>query len=143
MGDQKRKIKKVCPNSNSCLLCRHGYIQQCTSFITSNGFEWQIKCQITCNSSNVIYFHKCTACQSMTYKGKTNDFRKRMNNHKSSCCSGNSSDIFDNHVFKCRQRLNLSNMPLFLIYAFLTVKDKRLLIPYESHIHRLGFDTMN
>ena len=129
--------------SNSCLLCKHGYIQECQSFVTSNETEWKIKCHISCNSKNVIYYLKCTACNFMSYTGKTNDFRKRMNNHKSSCNLGNSSDIFDNHVYNCRKRLNYFDTPMFLIYAFLTVKDPELLIPYESHIHSLGFDTMN
>ena len=40
--------------SNSCLLCKHGYIQECQSFVTSNETEWKIKCHISCNSKNVI-----------------------------------------------------------------------------------------
>ena len=83
--------------SNSCLLCKQGYIQQCSSFVTSNGVDWQIRCRITCNSKNVIYFLKCTSCNVTTYTGKTNDFRKRMNGHKSSSTLVTSSDVFDDH----------------------------------------------
>ena len=66
-----------------------------------------------------------------------------MNGHKSSSNLGTSSDIFDNHVFRCRKRSNYSAKPNFLVYAFLTVKNKDLLLPYESHIQRLGHATMN
>ena len=130
-------------NSNSCLLCKDGYIQQCKSFKTSNGFDWQIRCYINCNSKNVIYFLKCTSCNTTTYIGKTNNFRKRLNGHKSSSNLGTSSDVFDNHVFRCRKKKNYTASPNFLVYALLTVKHKELLLTYEDHFHRLGFDTMN
>ena len=129
--------------SNSCRLCRDGYIQECASFETSNGVEWQIKCHINCNSSNVLYFLKCTACKSTTYTGKTNNLRLRMNGHKSSATLGNSTDVFDNHVHKCRNRLQYTLEPKFLIYAFLRVNDSKLLIPYEKFFHSQHFDTLN
>ena len=120
-----------------------GYIQECTSFETSNGVEWQIKCHMNCNSSNVLYFLKCTACNSTTYTGKTNNLRLRMNGHKSSATLGNSTDVFDNHVHKCRNRLQYTLEPKFLIYAFLRVNDSKLLIPYEKFFHSQHFDTLN
>ena len=129
--------------SNHCKLCKDGYIQECSEFTTSNGFVWEIKSHITCNSTNVIYFLKCNSCKVTTYTGKTNNLRKRMNGHKSSCVLGNSTDIFDNHVFKCRRELNMDVSPLFLVYAFLTVNDPKLLIPYENFLQQQGHDTMN
>ena len=130
-------------NSNRCELCKLKYIQECTSFNTSNGYKWTIKSHINCNSQNVLYFLKCTSCEKVTYTGKTNNLRLRMNNHRSSAQSGKGTDIFDNHVFECRQRLKVDTQPLFLVYCFMTVKNSRLLLSYESYLHSKNFDTMN
>ena len=129
-------------NGKKCNLCKLDYIQECKLFPTSNGVIWNIKSHITCNSSNVLYYLKCSSC-NQTYTGKTNNLRLRMNNHKSGCKLGNNSDIFDKHVFQCRQEANLNTEPLFLIFAFMTVKDERLLLPYESYLHSKKLDTMN
>ena len=63
-----------------CKLCAL-YIKECKSFITANGYNWIIKNHITCNSKNVLYYLVCLACKEMTYTGKTNIARKRMNVH--------------------------------------------------------------
>ena len=52
-------------------------------------------------------------------------------------------DKFDKHVFNCRQKNNKNSEPYFGLYAFLTLKNESKLLPYESHFHRLGYDTMN
>ena len=126
-----------------CDLCNNRYIQECQSFTTFNGKEWTIKSHINCNSSNVIYFLQCAACQKEFYTGKTNNLRKRMNVHKSSCNLGNSSNIFDNHVFNCKNKNRYCNEPQFYIYAFMSIKDERMLIPYERFLHSCGYDSMN
>ena len=130
-------------SSNHCKLCQEGYIQECREFTTSKGFLWNIRSHITCNSINVVYFLKCNSCKVTTYTGKTNNLRKRMNGHKSSSVLGNSSDIFDNHVYNCRQMLKTEIKPMFLIYVFLQVKDPKLLIPYEQFLHQQRHDTLN
>ena len=66
-----------------------------------------------------------------------------MNNHISSCRLGNSSDRFDNHVFHCRIKNNYTSEPFFKIYVFMEIKDERLLLSYESYLHKKGYDTMN
>ena len=66
-----------------------------------------------------------------------------MNGHKSCCTLGNGSDIFDNHVYKCRITRKYDMEPKFLIYAFLTVKDSTLLLPYEKFLHNQRLDTLN
>ena len=38
-----------------CNLCAT-YIEECSSFITSNGYNWKIRCHINCHSINVLYF---------------------------------------------------------------------------------------
>ena len=129
-----------CTN-NQCKLCRL-YIQQCKSFVVSDGSTWTIKGHITCQSMNVVYYLVCISCNGNTSKtGKTNNFRLRMNNHISESKSGKTSDVFDQHVHKCSK--DVKNEPLFKIFAFFEVADRTLLIPYEDHLHQKGFDSIN
>lgn len=136
MGFSNAQIKR-------CKLCKL-YIQECKSFNTSNNVEWFVQCRISCNSDNVIYYLKCLACSfKVTYTGKTNHMRPRMNNHITGCRHGESTDIFDNHVYNCRLKHNNLNEPFFQIYAFIKVPHERLLLSYETYFHSQGFDTMN
>ena len=128
---------------NRCDLCKLGYIQECNSFTTANGYLWEIKSHINCNSVNVIYYLKCTSCDNTTYTGMTNNLRLRMNNHKSSSMNGTGTNIFDNHVHHCRQQTKANQQPLFRIFAFMTVGCSKLLPLYESYLHAKEFDTMN
>ena len=130
-----------CTNK-SCKLCQL-YIQECDSFICSNGIKWTIKNHITCNSKNVIYYLKCVSCNYVTYTGKTNNLRLRMNNHISACRHGETTDIFDKHVFKCRLNHNVHEEPFFLIYTFIELPDEKMLLTYESHLHSKRLDTLN
>ena len=131
-----------CLNSR-CDLCNKNYIQECKEFKTCNGKLWQIKSHIDCNTNNVVYFLQCAACRKEFYTGKTNNLRKRMNVHKSSSNLGNSTNIFDNHVFKCKVQNKYFSEPQFFIYAFMSVRDERMLIPYERFLHNCGYDSMN
>ena len=125
-----------------CKICRL-YLQECKSFHTANNFLWTIKCHITCKSRNVIYFLKCLACEGKTsYTGKTNILRQRTNNHISACRSGNSTNIFDRHVFTCNKTKKIEE-PFFELYAFMTVKNTHDLRTYEKFLHEKGYDTMN
>ena len=76
------------PNCKLCSL----YIQECASFITANGYEWEIRSHIDCYSVNVLYYLKCLWCPDPlnpeTYTGKTYVIRDRMNGHISSCQLG-------------------------------------------------------
>ena len=122
-----------------CKICKL-YIQPCKEFELSNGMKWQVKCKITCNSKNVIYFLKCIKC-SCTYIGKTNNMRKRMNGHISDSRHGNTTDKFDKHIFKCLGPNK--GEPFFQIFAMMSLSDSLKLLSYESYFHRKGFDTMN
>ena len=63
-----------------CNLCA-SYIQECSSFITSNGCNRKIRCHIYCHSANVFYFLSCNYCNgNNTYTCKTVGFKHRMNN---------------------------------------------------------------
>ena len=130
-------------NGIRCALCN--YVQECTSFSTYNGYNWEIRCHINCNSVNVLYYLKCVWCNfATTYTGKTNILRLRMNNHISACRLGSSSDKFDNHVYNCRKNhQNKDREPSFHIYAFLTVANIQSLLTYEDYLHKKGFDSMN
>ena len=61
---QTRELNKQKPagishcTHKSCKICKL-YLQKCTSFVTSNGSEWEIKCHATCNSMNVVYYLIC------------------------------------------------------------------------------------
>ncbi len=135
-------------NRDICKLCKL-YIQECTTFVCSNGFNWEIRSHINCHSKNVLYFLKCLWCDRdnppTTNTGKTNEFRDRMNNHISACRLGTSTDVFDNHVYDCRRKHGAAGEiePFFHIYAFFTVKNTQSLETYEKDLHRKGYDTIN
>ena len=125
-----------------CLLCRY-YIQECTSFRTANGVEWQVKSHINCHSLCVCYYLKCIVCNNVSYTGKTNVFRLRMNNHISDSRTGNTTDRFDIHVHNCVKKHGVVTEPFFHIYVFLEVSESKYLSSYEKHLHSRNFDTMN
>ena len=128
--------------SKKCVLCRD-YIQECRSFFTASNTQWHIRSTITCNSRNVIYHLRCLCCnRKVSYTGRTVNLRYRMNNHISECRTGNTTDIFDRHVFKCRQSSSREE-PYFEILAFIRLKESYQLTSYEKHFHSLRYDTMN
>ena len=130
-------------NDNKCKLCRL-FIQQCKSFTVADGTEWTIKSHITCQSKCVVYYLSCIFCNGkVTKTGKTNIFRKRMNNHISDCKSGDTSDKFDLHVHECMKKHNNFSKPYFKIYVYLEVSHPKFLIPYEDHLHTRNFDTIS
>ena len=118
-------------------------LQECTSFTTANNHEWQIKCHITRNSKNTLYYLKCKICNGKcTYTGKTNCIRKRTNNRISCCKLGTGTNIFDKHVHGCKEGKHVTE-PYFELYAFMIVKEESSLRPYEIHLHGKCYDTMN
>ena len=132
----------LCENSK-CKICAI-YLQCCSSFTTSNGTVWNIKCHANCHSKNCIYFIKCNFCNFTTKTGLTDDFRDRTNNHITGCRWGQGSDEFDNHVSSCSA---LKNMPhiehYFKIYIFMVLNDYHKLLNYERKLHLAGHDTLN
>ena len=136
-------IFKKC--DSRCNLCHKDYLQECSSFKTSNGIIWEIKSNINCNSTNVIYYLKCNMCKGMvTYTGKTKtSLRIRTNNHISSCRNGTGSNIFDMHVYECGTRNKCLKPPYFQLLAFMKLSTEEKLLIYEKYLHRKCFDTMN
>ena len=123
-----------------CKICQL-YLQTDQSFETASGKIWNVKCNMSCHSTNVIYFLKCNRCKGkVSYIGKTNNLRYRTNQHISTCRTGNGTNQFDLHVYNCNQT---TSEPFFKLYLLLTLKNENDLLSYESHFHKLGYDTMN
>ena len=130
-------------SSKRCEICQFSYLQQCKSFVTSNGTNWQIKRHITCNSNNVIYFLKCSFCMHETKLGKAEDLRERHNNHRLGCRGGKGTDIFDNHVYNCARSKGLAGVtePNYLMYIMMECSDYNKLLSIERKLHLAGHDT--
>ena len=99
--------------------------------IRDRSTTWEIRSHITCHAQNALYYLKCLWCDATTktetYTGRAVILRRRMNTHISCCKLGNGTDIFDKHVFECRQKHPDSAEPWFQIYVFYTVKDPNML----------------
>ena len=128
-----------------CKLCSLNYIVNCTTFTTSNNTKWEIRSHINCNSKNVIYYLECLMCNGKVTKcGKTeNKLRTRMNNHISDCLTGNTTDIFDQHVHKCGIEKNCLTPPYFRIKAFMKLSSPDKLLTYENTMHQRKYATIN
>ena len=126
-----------------CKLCKL-YVQEGSSFVTSNGTNWSVKCYADCNSMNTLYFLQCIFCNYETYTGKTDNLRLRTNNHITGCRHGTSTDMFDNHVYLCSKNNNMPLCePFFKLNVFMVVNDYNKLRNYETKLHSQGHDTMN
>ena len=133
-------IKKC--SDKRCNICRL-YLQTDSTFKLASGKMWSVRSELSCKSKNVIYFITCNMCQGKTsYIGKTNNLRLRTNGHISSCRNGTGCDKFDLHVHNCSDVVILKE-PYFKLYPMLNVKNEHSLNTYESHFHKLGYDTMN
>ena len=125
-----------------CELCSLGYIIDCTSFTTTSGHHWEIKSHINCNSRNVLYYLECLFCNNFTKTGKTDTkLRQRMNNHKSDCSTGSTTDLFDLHVHKCGA--NRMQHPYFRVKAFMKLSTPEKLMTYEKLFHERRYATIN
>ena len=126
-----------------CKICKL-YLQKCTSFLTSNGSTWDVKCYADCHSKNVLYFLICNVCNSESYSGKTDDMRGRTNDHISKIRKCNSTNKFDIHVYNCAKKKKVVlQEPFFKAYIFMVVSDYNKLLNLERKMHLAGHDTMN
>ena len=132
-------------NPNRCELCRFGYIQNCTTFTTTNGTEWTIKSHINCNSRNVVYYLECLMCNGqMTKTGKTKTrLRERINNHRSESRSGKTTDVFDMHCHKCGAHKGKAVEPYFRVRAFMKLNSPEKLLTYEKLFHERQYAVIN
>ena len=88
----------------------------------------------------VLYFLTCLGCNKVSKVGKTNHMRPRVNNHISESKSGNTTDIFDKHVFLCKKD---HIEPVFRLNVLMEVDNYDKLLVYEDFFHKQGFDTLN
>ena len=125
----------------SCKICKL-YIQEGSSFVTSNGSTWHVKCYANCNSLNVIYYLTCNFCSETTYTGKSDDLRQRTNGHISDI-KHNRGGNFDGHVRNCALSNNKELLePFFELRVFMVLKDYNRLLDYEAKLHAKGYDNM-
>ena len=119
------------------------YIQECSSFITWNGYNCKVRCHINCHGTNILYFLSCNSCNgNTTHTGKTVNFRHRMNSRITAWRYETSTDKFHNHVFKCSNKeKHVAKEPYFKVYAFMTVNNENKLLLWT--LHKMEFDTMN
>ena len=146
MSESAQKVGLFKCKDNKCKICRL-YIQEGSSFVTSNGTQWSVKCFANCNSLNAIYFQRCKFCSVVTNIGKTGDLRERTNNHISCCRHGTGDDVFDKHVHECANfdgpSLPKSLEPFFYLNVMMVLSDYDRLLGYESRLHACGHDTIN
>ena len=126
-----------------CKVCKL-YLQECESFMTAKPYNWKVRCHVTCNSKNALYYLVCTSCEKESNTGKTDDLRARTNNHITACRHGKSSDKFDNHVYKCQNKDGkIPREPYFRLYVFMVLSNYEKLRNYERKLHLEGHDTIN
>ena len=111
-----------------CLLCRRNYLQLTDKIISPVGkLLFTIKCNFSCKSKNILYYMTCTIC-GKDHVGQTDDFRKRMNNHKSDIRETPTKDTIpvDEHIHYCQLNTHQTfKDPYFHVIPFLTVKDDK------------------
>ena len=122
-----------------CKICKL-YLEECDTVTGNNGVIWRINSHITCHSRFVLYFLTCLGCNQESKVGKTNHMRPRINNHISEAKNGNTTDIFDKHVFACKKD---HIEPVFKLNVLMEVDNYDKLLVYEDYFHKQGFDTMN
>ena len=135
---QKRVGTFKCSHEG-CKICKL-YLEECDTVTGNNGVIWRINSHITCHSRFVLYFLTCLGCNQESKVGKTNHMRPRINNHISEAKNGNTTDIFDKHVFACKKD---HIEPVFKLNVLMEVDNYDKLLVYEDYFHKQGFDTMN
>ena len=129
-------------NRSNCNICEM-YLQQCKSFETRKG-TWKIKSHAHCNSKNVIYFQVCNYCNQVSNVGKTDDIRQRTNNHISGSRLGKTSNLFDQHNYRCPRDKGIQpKEPYFKLYIMMVCSNYAKLRAHERHLHIQGHDTIN
>ena len=111
-----------------CLSCRRNYLQLTDKIISPVGkLLFTIKCNFLCKSKNILYYMTCTIC-GKDYVGQTNDFRKRINNHKSDIRGTPTEDTIpvDEHIHHCQLNTHQTFKDPYTPDTIFTVKyDKR------------------
>ena len=129
-------------NKSTCKICKL-YLQKCKTFTTNKG-TWTVKCYADCNSLNAIYYQVCNFCKNVTNTGKTDNLRNRTNNHISGSRHGSTTNLFDQHNYKCPEDLGMERKePYFKLYVFMVLNNYSKLHSHERRLHLDGHDTIN
>ena len=97
-----------------------------------------IKCNFSCKSKNILYYMTCTIC-GKDCVGQTNDFRKRMNSHKSDIRGTPTKHTIpvDEHIYYCQLNTHQTfKDPFFHVIPLLAVKDDKCREDLEIHYMR-------
>ena len=109
---------------------------------TAKNVTWDIKCDISCKSKNVVYFLSCNLChRKVTYIGQTTNFRLHMNSHISELLSGVSLCTFPRHVFQCGNGHNNLKEPFFKVFAFMSLSSLKLSTTSKEKLSKAGHAT--
>ena len=131
--------------------CKHSrfnicasYIQESSSFIISNGYNWKVRYYFNYHIINVSNFLLCNSCgANAKYSGRTVHFGHRINIHVTVCCYGTFTNKVHSHAFKCsNKKEHVAKKPYFKVYLFVTVNNENELLCYECYLHEMLFDTM-
>ena len=100
------------------------YIEECSSSITSNGYNLKVRCHIVVVLMFYIFLSFSSCDGNTTYTGRTVNFRYSLNNHVTVCYYETSTDKFDNHVFKSsKKNERVAKETCFKVCAFMTVSN--------------------
>ena len=129
-------------SSSKCKICSL-YLQECKSFSTRRGI-WNVKCHITCNSKNAIYYQVCNFCDKVSNTGKTDNLRERTNNHITGSRHGTTTNLFDQHNYWCpRDQGLVPTEPYFKLFVFMVLNDYSKLRNQERNLHLQNHDSLN
>jgi hypothetical protein len=81
-----------CMGRSNCLLCTQ-MVERTTAKATASNFIMKIEDNFNCTSRNVVYLLECKKCKQQ-YVGETENFRNRMNNHRSQCYKNADTAIY-------------------------------------------------
>ena len=140
-GNEKKENGIFHCEDSKCKICEL-YLQACKSFTTRKGV-WNVKSHVTCHSKNVLYFQVCSYCDECNV-GKTDNLRKRTNNHITCSRHGTGTNLFDLHNYACPRNQGIEpTEPFFKLYVFMTVNDYSKLRSQERNLHLQNHDTIN
>ena len=89
--------------TSRCNLC--DAIIEGSSFKFNNGKEFNISCDMDCNTLNCIYVLQCLSCR-LTYIGETSNFRLRVNLHRNNAEKNVGLNV-SQHIYQCASKLKI------------------------------------
>ena len=103
----------------------------------NNMNRFEIKRNLTCNSTNVIYVIECDSCQE-NYIGCAKTLNLRVSQHKSNIKIPENRRLHvSNHLYQCSQG-NFKIMPIYQVdkYSMLTTKEEFFINKFKPSLNR-------